>query len=144
MMPQEFATAASDLIVAVQQREPLDILRIVCHSNGANVANLATRPGIIPLHPGLKPCTIVYMSPSARREFLPHLPNILSQRVFNFRPRLFDEILDPLGLPKTYTGTPLGTLEEEVFVGPTGHWTPIWPIVWRTHSLKQRVRQVCR
>lgn len=141
----DFKDAARRLIDKCEALQP-DLIRIFCHSNGANVTNYATKPGTKPGHPGLKVCTIVYLAPAVRRSILPHVGNVESQRWFVFRPH-FDEILEnSQATHRDYASLGLGTYETSKIVAPRGHWKPIRVAAWDDSKLglPALVKQVCK
>jgi len=137
-----FERAARRLIEIIRSLGPAQ-LRLVCHSNGANVANLATQPGTIVGDPGLRVCTLVYLAPAVRRTILPHVDNVSSRQWFTFRPQ-DDDVLDLFGVPdRDYASVGLGSHETRRVIAPYGHWAPTEVDVWRDHDLARLVQSVC-
>jgi hypothetical protein len=139
---REFKDGAAKLIRAVRRVRHASQVWVICHSNGANVANFSTHPNIVPGDPGLDLYSIAYLAPHARRRSLPSVSKITSGKIFVFRPELIDEVLDSgRPKPKNYTGTALESLQVERFTGRFGHWSPTYPYFWEQGDFARLVNE---
>lgn len=114
---------------------PTGLLRLIGHSHGANVVNLATRLG-------LQACTLIHLSPPVHAQYLPDMTQVSSQRFFTIRPTV-DPVVWLDGGDQDYSGTSVASFERMRKSAWWGHSTSHEPQRWRNKNLGDFVRQVC-
>lgn len=125
----------------------VEILRLISHSHGANVANIAT-------HLGLKVCTLIHLAPAVpladyehKKMYLPNMANVSSKRFFNFYPET-DKVLAGYDWRQNYQH---GDIPEDVrkaateieIEGSDSHFAPTRPKRWEEYDMPEIVTEVC-
>ena len=62
-------------------QHPAQLLRLISHSHGANVANLATGMG-------LQTCTLIHLSPPVHDRYMPDIARVTSRTFFSIHPTI--------------------------------------------------------
>lgn len=126
---------AAKKLISWCQSHPAKTLRLIAHSHGNNVVNMATQMG-------LKNCTLVQLSPAVRAWNPPLLNNISSERFFNFHSRI-DLVVAIDGGAQDYVGTEAAGGETRRIVAKFGHSDSHEKQVWRRNNLPRLVHSVC-
>ncbi len=114
---------------------PASILRLIGHSHGANVANIATTLG-------LATCTLIHLSPPVHEEYLPDMPQVSSGRFYNLHSRI-DLVVFIDGGGQNYKRTTVETSEVEKICAFAGHAKSHGPDRWEAIKGGDLVRQAC-
>lgn len=131
-------TAARELVSWVEEH-PAKNLRIIAHSHGGNVANIATT-----LSPALSACALIYLAVPAMSAYLPDLGQITSGRVFTVRANHDIVVGSVAGAKPNYQSYPsIASHETDLICADRGHWAPIQPRNWIEHGIANRVTEVC-
>ncbi len=146
--------AAGDLVDWCRLH-PAKVVRLIGHSHGANVANLATEAALGQKLVGyglLKPtdsfqpltvCTLVELAPPVWENSLPDMNNVTSKRFFNFH-SLVDPVVSGLAhSPQSFKGTAVAQYACEKICAPYGHFAPVQVHVWKEAGLGELVKSVC-
>ncbi len=126
---------AARKLVSWCQSHPADTLRLIAHSHGNNVVNMATQSG-------LPTCTLIQLAPPVRDWNLPDMQRVSSDRFFNFHSRI-DLVVKIDGGAQDYKGTAVGYAETRRKVAFSGHSKPHEPDVWKKKNLPALVKTVC-
>jgi predicted esterase len=118
------------------ETHPTRKLRLIGHSHGANVINLATSRG-------LPACTLILLSPPVRDEYLPDMSQVSSGKIFNIHSR-FDLVVSLLdGSRQSYKNTTVAAHESPRICALRGHSKSHEPKRWRKKNIPRLVRSVC-
>ena len=126
---------AAKKLVSWEDAHPATTLRLIAHSHGINVVNLATQMG-------LQTCTLIQLSPPVRRDNLPDMQNVSSGSLFNIRSTI-DLVVSLDGGFKTYQGTPVESAERRRIISFFGHSDSHDPDLWVSKNIPALVRTVC-
>jgi hypothetical protein len=145
--------AAAQRLLRELRQVSVDVLRIIGHSHGANVATMATRDDLVPEMPGLKVETLVLLSPAIDLSedgvgYAPQMDNVgdpsvplEERRFFTFHPEE-DGILGT-AWGRNYQHTELAR-HETLFgeIAPNNHWSSTYSDVWEMvdNRLADRIR----
>ena len=127
--------AAARKLVTWCAEHPTSHLRLIAHSHGANVVNLATRLG-------LETCTLIHLSPPVHNQYLPDATGISSARFFTIRPRI-DLVVFIDGGAHDYRITPVAALERRRIIALEGHSESHEANRWRAKDVPGLVKTVC-
>lgn len=118
------------------ESHPARKLRLIGHSHGANVINLATKRG-------LPACTLILLSPPVRDEYLPDMSRVSSGELFNVHSRI-DLVVSLLDRSRqSYENTAVAAHENRRFCALAGHSKSHEPKRWEKRDIPQLVRSVC-
>jgi hypothetical protein len=118
------------------ETHPTRKLRLIGHSHGANVINLATRRG-------LSACTLILLSPPVRDEYLPDISRVSSGTFFNIHSRI-DLVVSLLDRSRqNYRHTTVRDHEKRLPCALAGHSKSHEPKRWKKKDIPQFVRSVC-
>ncbi len=92
---------------------PATTLRLIAHSHGNNVVNMATQLG-------MQSCTLIQLSPPVRRDNLPDMQHVSSGRLFNIHSTV-DLVVRLDGGFQTYQGTSVESAERRKKISFFGH-----------------------
>ena len=126
---------AAKKLVSWCASHPTRKLRLIAHSHGNNVINMATQMN-------LPACTLVQLSPPVRAWNLPDMQRVSSDRFFNFHSRI-DLVVKIDGGAQDYTGTSVASAATRRIVAFYGHSKPHEPDVWKNKNLPKPVKSVC-
>ena len=126
---------AARKLVAWCALHPARSLRLISHSHGANVANLATAMG-------LRTGTLIHMSPPVHNRYMPNMTNVSCQTFFNVHPTI-DLVVFIDGGVQTYQNTPVAGFEKWRKSASFGHSTSHEPARWQAKNIPQLVRTLC-
>ena len=127
---------AARKLVSWVNDHPAKTLRLIAHSHGANVVNIATRMG-------LRACTLIHLSPPVRPEYMPDISNVSSSRFFTVRPTI-DVVVSILdGSNQDYRKTPVASHEGRVRCADFGHSSSHYKRRWIQKDIPEKVKQVC-
>lgn len=113
---------------------PATVLRLMGHSHGANVANIASK--------SLPTCTLIHLSPPVHDEYLPDMTTIGSGKFFNIHSQI-DLVVFIDGGAQDYRGTPVEAHEKRKRCARFGHAKSHDPGRWKEIEASDFVRQVC-
>ena len=127
---------AANKLVSWVNHHPCGTLRLMAHSHGANVVNIATKMG-------LQACTLIHLSPPVRPEYLPDISNVSSGQFFTVRPTidLVVSILD--GSDQDYSNTTVAMHETRIRCAFSGHSKCHDPGRWIAKDIPSKVTTVC-
>jgi hypothetical protein len=128
-------TQAATKLISWTQSHPAQTLRLIAHSHGINVVNLATQMG-------LQSCTLIQLSPPVRTWNLPEIANVSSSRLFNFHSRI-DLVVALDGGEQDYRGTAVENAESIRIVTNFGHSDSHEEQSWTRNNLASLVTSVC-
>jgi hypothetical protein len=114
---------------------PTRKLRLIAHSHGNNVVNMATQMN-------LPACTLIQLAPPVRDWNLPDMQQVSSGRFFNLHSRV-DLVVTIDGGSQNYQGTAVESAEKEKKVAFIGHSKPHEPDVWKRKDVPKLVKSVC-
>ena len=126
---------AARKLVSWCESHPARTLRLIAHSHGNNVINMATRMN-------LPACTLIQLAPPVRAWNLPDMQQVSSDRFFNFHSRV-DLVVKIDGGAQNYKGTAVAYAETRRKVAFFGHSKPHEPDVWKKKNLPPLVKSVC-
>lgn len=126
---------AAKKLVSWVKAHPATTLRLIAHSHGNNVVNMATRIG-------MQACTLIQLSPPVRRNNLPDMQSVSSGRLFNIRSRI-DLVVRLDGGFTTYQGTSVASAERGRIISFFGHSDSHDPNRWVRRTIPALVRTVC-
>lgn len=129
--------AAAVRLVAWCKNHPTKKLRLIAHSHGNNVVNLATR------ELGLEACSLIQLSPPVHDYNLPDMSKVGGQRLFNIRSR-FDPVVAIDGGSRTYDGTAVEPFERQRIVSTFSHSDSHDKDLWKKKKVPQLVKTVCQ
>jgi hypothetical protein len=127
--------AAARKLVSWCTSHPTKKLRLIAHSHGNNVVNMATRMN-------LPACTLIQLSPPVRDWNLPDMQKVSSGRIFNFHSRI-DLVVKIDGGAQNYADTPIASASTQRKVAFSGHSKPHEEKVWENKKLPKLVASVC-
>ena len=116
-------------------------LRIIGHSHGANVANLATQASAERPN-GLQACTLIHLSVPVLPEYLPNMSNIGSNKFYTIYASV-DLVVASTGGDQNYQNTEVGGFEEYRVIAPVGHWASLSIARWELRNIPDFVQSVC-
>lgn len=128
--------AAATKLIEWCARHPTKKLRLIAHSHGNNVVNLATRMG-------LEACSLIQLSPPVHEWNLPDMSKVGGQRIFNIRSR-FDGVVAIDGGSRTYEGTTVASFERQRIVSFFSHSDSHDKDLWKKKNVPQLVKTVCQ
>lgn len=128
-------TAAAKKLVKWCANHPADELRIIAHSHGNNVVNIASQMG-------LPSCVLIQLAPPVRDWCLPDMNQVTSRRLFNIHSTI-DLVVWLDGGHQTYDGTSVARYQTKKIIAWFGHSITHEPRAWRRKNIPALVRQVC-
>jgi hypothetical protein len=128
-------TKAAKRLVAWCAAHPAKTLRLIAHSHGANVVNIATQLG-------LPACTLINLSIPVRRWNLPDISKVSSNRVFTIHSSI-DLVVAVDGGAQNYRGTSIRQFEKERIIARFGHSDSHEEKPWRKKNIPALVKSVC-
>jgi len=128
--------AAARKLVAWCNAHPTNKLRLIAHSHGCNVVNIATQLG-------LKACSLIQLSPPVRDWNLPKMQNVSSNRIFNIHSR-FDPVVFVDGGAQDYSDTAVSAFERTRTISFSGHSHSHDKDRWKKKKIPAFVKTVCQ
>lgn len=128
-------TKAANKLVSWVNAHPTRKLRLIGHSHGNNVVNIATQQ--------IQGCSLIQLSPPVRSWNLPNMANVSSGRIFNFHSTI-DLVVMIDGGAQNYKRTTVAPNETIRKVARFGHSDSHKGKKWRKKKLPQLVKTVCR
>ena len=125
---------AANKLVSWINAHPARKLRLIAHSHGNNVVNMATKK--------IQACTLIQLSPPVRAWNLPHLDNISSGKLFNIHSSV-DLVVMIDGGAQDYGGTAVAANETRRKISRFGHSDSHKPRKWRKKRIPTLVKSVC-
>lgn len=122
-------------LISWVQAHPANTLRIIAHSHGNNVVNMATQLG-------LKVCSLIQLSPPVRSWNLPSIANVAGNTVFNIHSSV-DLVVKIDGGAQDYAGTPVSAKEKIRIISSFGHSDSHDLALWNTKKIPALVKTVC-
>lgn len=126
--------AAAKKLVTWCEEHPAGVLRLIAHSHGANVVNLATQ--------NLPACTLIHLSPPVHDDVLPNMANVASSRFFNIHSTI-DLVVKIDGGRQDYKGTPVAQFERRRKCARFGHSKSHEGARWTAKKVPKLVTSVC-
>lgn len=127
--------AAARKLISWVDSHPAKTLRLIAHSHGNNVVNLATQMG-------LQVCTLIQLSPPVRGWSLPDMSNVSSETLFNIHSTV-DLVVLIDGGAQDYRGTDVGGSESRKIIARFGHAKSHVPRLWTRKKVPKLVQTVC-
>jgi len=125
---------AANKLVSWCASHPAQTLRLIAHSHGNNVVNMAT--------PRIPTCTLIQLSPPVRDWNLPDMSTVSSSRFFNIHSRI-DLVVKIDGGAQDYRGTSVASRESTKVIGTFGHGASHDAKKWSKKNVPQLVKTVC-
>lgn len=129
-------TAAANKLVSWCRNHPTKKLRLICHSHGCNVVNIATQKG-------LQACSLIQLSPPVRKWNLPDMLNVSGDRIFNMH-STHDPVVAVDGGAQNYDGTLVDAFERERIVSFFSHSDSHDKGLWKKKKVPKLVKTVCQ
>lgn len=126
---------AAKKLVSWVEAHPATTLRLIAHSHGNNVVNMATQMG-------MRACTLIQLSPPVRRDNLPDMLKVSSSRLFNIHSTV-DLVVRLDGGFKTYQGTSVASAERRKIISFFGHSDSHDRDLWVSKNIPALVQTVC-
>ena len=127
--------SAANKLVTWCAEHPASKLRLIAHSHGVNVVNLATTMG-------LQACTLIHLSPAVHDHYLPEPANVSSGRLFTIRSRI-DLVVFIDGGAFDYRDTAVSGMERRRVVAFEGHSESHEQDRWEDKDVPDLVQTVC-
>lgn len=125
---------AANKLVSWLNAHPARKLRLIAHSHGNNVVNMATKQ--------IEACSLIQLSPPVRAWNLPHMDNVSSGRLFNIHSTL-DVVVMIDGGAQDYSGTAVAANETTRIISRYGHTDSHVPKRWKKKKIPALVKSVC-
>ncbi len=125
---------AAKKLVSWCTSHPARTLRLIAHSHGNNVVNMATHQ--------TPTCTLIQLSPPVRGWNLPDISNVSSSSFFNIHSRI-DLVVKIDGGAQDYRGTSVASHENRKIISLFGHSDSHDEEKWRNKNVPQLVKTVC-
>ena len=126
---------AAKKLVAWCKAHPTKKLRLIAHSHGNNVVNLASQMG-------LPSCTLIQLSVPVRDWNLPDMSTVSSDRLFNIHSTI-DLVVAIDGGAQDYRGTSVAASERRRIIAFSGHSASHDKKKWRKKKTPKFVKTVC-
>ncbi len=126
---------AAKKLVSWVTAHPATTLRLIAHSHGNNVVNMATQMG-------MQACTLIQLSPPVRQDNLPNMQNVSSGALFNIHSKI-DLVVRLDGGSQTYEGTSVASAERPRRISLVGHSDSHDPRRWAKKKIPELVQVVC-
>ncbi len=126
---------AAEKLVSWVQVHPAKTLRLIAHSHGNNVVNMATQMG-------LKACSLIQLSPPVHGWNLPVMQNVSSNRLFNIHSSI-DLVVKVDGGAQDYSDTLVAPTEKTRIISWFGHSDAHVPKLWKKKKIPALVKTVC-
>lgn len=126
---------AARKLVSWCNARPAGTLRLIAHSHGNNVVNMATRLG-------MPACTLIQLSPPVRSWNLPDMNVVSSDRLFNIHSRI-DLVVKLDGGAQGYAGTAVAGVERTKIIAFAGHSDSHDKKKWANKRVPNLVKTVC-
>jgi len=126
---------AAAKLVSWAQAHPATTLRLIAHSHGNNVVNMATQLG-------LPACSLIQLSPPVRTWNLPVMGNVASNTLFNIHSTT-DLVVKIDGGAQDYRGSPVASSEKIKIISAFGHSDSHDPSLWKKKNVPALVKTVC-
>ena len=126
---------AARKLVSWTNAHPATTLRLIAHSHGNNVVNMATQMG-------MQSCTLIQLSPPVRRDNLPEMANVSSDTLFNIHSTV-DLVVTLDGGSKDYRGTSVASSERRRTISRFGHSDSHDSELWESKNIPALVKTVC-
>jgi hypothetical protein len=124
----------ADKLVAWCKSHPAGTLRLIGHSHGNNVVNMAS--------PQLPSCVLIQLSPPVRDWNLPDISKVSSGSLFNIHSRI-DLVVKIDGGAQDYKGTSVAPHESRRSIAPFGHSASHDQKKWAKKKVPQLVKTLC-
>ena len=128
-------TRASDKLVSWINAHPTNKLRLIAHSHGNNVVNIATQQ--------VQACSLIQLSPPVRSWNLPNMANVSSNRIFNIHSTI-DLVVMIDGGAQNYRNTAVASDERIRKIARFGHSDSHEGRKWTRKNVPQLVTTVCQ
>ena len=128
-------TAAANKLVSWINSHPTHKLRLIAHSAGNNVVNIATK--------NIQACSLIQLSPAVRSSILPNMQNVSSSKLFNIHSTI-DLVLSIDGGAQNYKNTAVATFETIKKISFIGHSDSHDADKWKKKNVPQLVTTVCQ
>ena len=128
-------TAAANKLVSWINSHPTRKLRLIAHSHGNNVVNIATRH--------IQACSLIQLSPPVRSWNLPDMRNVSSSRLFDIHSTI-DLVVVIDGGTQNYKGTAVAANETIRKIAKYGHSDSHDAAKWTKRRVPQLVTTVCQ
>lgn len=127
---------AARKLVAWCNNHPAKKLRLIAHSHGNNVVNMATQMG-------LKACSLIQLSPPVHEWNLPVMSNVASDRLFNIHSS-HDPVVFVDGGAQDYNGTVVHSSERTRIISFFSHSDSHDAGLWKKKKIPPFVKTVCQ
>lgn len=127
-------TKAANKLISWVAAHPTQKLRLIGHSHGNNVINIATQQ--------IQACSLIQLSPPVRSWNLPNMANVSSGHIFNFHSTI-DLVVMIDGGAQNYKRTAVASNETIRKVARFGHSDSHKGQKWRKKKLPILVKTVC-
>jgi hypothetical protein len=128
-------TKAANKLVSWINAHPTRKLRLIAHSHGNNVVNIATQQ--------IQACSLIQLSPPVRSWNLPNMANVSSDRIFNIHARI-DLVVMIDGGAQNYKRTAVAASERIRKIARFGHSDSHKGRKWNRKNVPQLVTSVCQ
>jgi hypothetical protein len=129
---------AARKLVSWIKAHPANTLRIIAHSHGNNVVNMATK-----LQPDLLACSLIQLSPPVHKSNLPDMGKVSSDTLFNMHSTV-DLVVTVDGGAQDYRGTSVASSEKRKIISSFGHSDSHDPKFWKKKNIPALVKTVCQ
>jgi hypothetical protein len=126
---------AADKLVSWINAHPAQKLRLIAHSHGNNVVNIATQK--------IQACSLIQLSPPVRSWNLPNMANVTSDRIFNIHSRI-DLVVMIDGGAQNYKRTAVASSERIRKIARFGHADSHKGRKWKRKKVPKLVTSVCQ
>ena len=126
---------AAKKLVSWVKAHPATTLRLIAHSHGNNVVNMATQMG-------MQACTLIQLSPPVRKDNLPDMQEVSSGSLFNIHSTI-DLVVALDGGRQDYKGTSVASAERRRIISIFGHSDSHDSKRWAKKKVPKFVREVC-
>lgn len=127
-------TKAASKLVSWINSHPTQKLRLIAHSHGNNVVNIASNQ--------IQACSLIQLSPPVRAWNLPEMSNVSSSRLFNIHSTV-DLVVKIDGGAQNYKGTVVAANEKIKKIARFGHSDSHDGNKWRKKQVPRIVTTVC-
>ncbi len=128
-------TQAASKLVSWINAHPTRKLRLIAHSHGNNVVNIATQQ--------IQACSLIQLSPPVRSWNLPNMANVSSDRLFNIHSSI-DLVVMIDGGAKNYKRTAVAANERIRKIARFGHSDSHEGRKWKRKKVPRWVKSVCQ
>jgi len=126
---------AAKKLVSWINAHPTRKLRLIAHSHGNNVVNIATQQ--------IQACSLIQLSPPVRSWNLPNMANVSSNRIFNIHSTI-DLVVMIDGGAQNYKRTAVASSERKRKIARFGHADSHKGRKWKRKNVPKLVTSVCK